>query len=136
MPDAAALKSSMHFMHAPSLVFAASDFLEWPSPLSEALLRLRRMRHDVRLLALRTQAEVDASFSTGTSYVDREQAGAPLYRLDAAGRAAYRAALSAHFASVGAACRQYDTPFYETCIEQPLVGALRGWLRLASARIR
>jgi uncharacterized protein (DUF58 family) len=136
MPDAAALKSSLHFMRAPSLVFAASDFLEWPSPLSEALLRLRRMRHDVRLLALRTQAEVDASFSTGASYVDREQAGAPLYRLDAAGREAYRAALSAHFASAGAACRQYDIPFYEARIEQSLVGALRGWLRLASARTR
>jgi hypothetical protein len=85
---------------------------------------------------LRTQAEVDASFSTGASYVDREQAGAPLYRLDAAGREAYRAALSAHFASAGAACRQYDIPFYEARIEQSLVGALRGWLRLASARTR
>ncbi|MES2263929.1 MAG: DUF58 domain-containing protein [Pseudomonadota bacterium] len=135
MPDAASLKSSLHFARAPSLVFAASDFLDWPSPLSEALLRLRRMRHDVRLLALRTQAEVDGSFKIGTGYRDPEQ-GDGLHRLDAAGREAYRTALAAHFAGVATDCRRHDIQLYQACIEQPLSLALRGWLQLAGARAR
>lgn len=148
MPDAATLKSSLHFARAPSLVFAASDCLEWPSPLSEALLRLRHMQHDVRLLAVRTQAEVDASFNPGSGYRDPEAdtplaqgggagaAAARLHLLDETGRAAYRAALSAHFAAVSAACRQHDIPYYEARIEQALTTVLRGWLQLASPRAR
>ena len=146
MPDAATLKSSLHFARAPSLVFAAGDCLEWPSPLSEALLRLRHMQHDVRLLAVRTQAEVDASFNPGAGYRDPEDdmaAVAPpaataghLHLLDEAGRAAYRAALTAHFGAVGGACRQHDIPYYEARIEQPLATVLRGWLQLASPRAR
>lgn len=148
MPDAATLKSSLHFARAPSLVFAASDCLEWPSPLSEALLRLRHMQHDVRLLAVRTQAEADASFNPGSGYRDPEAgtplaqgggagaAAARLHLLDESGRAAYRAALSAHFATVSGACRQHDIPYYEARIEQALTTVLRGWLQLASPRAR
>ena len=151
MPDAATLKSSLHFARAPSLVFAASDCLEWPSPLSEALLRLRHMRHDVRLLAVRTQAEVDASFNPGSGYRDPEagvhaatlsraapggEEASRMHLLDEAGRAAFRTALSAHFATVRGACRQHDIPYYETRIEQPLAAVLRGWLQLASPRAR
>lgn len=148
MPDAATLKSSLHFARAPSLVFAASDCLEWPSPLSETLLRLRHMQHDVRLLAVRTQAEVDASFNPGSGYRDPEAdtplaqgggagaAAARLHLLDESGRAAYRAALSAHFAAVSGACRQHDVPYYEARIEQALTTVLRGWLQLASPRAR
>lgn len=163
MPDAATLKSSLHFARAPSLVFAASDCLEWPSPLSEALLRLRHMRHDVRLLAVRTQAEVDASFNPGSGYRPQEESGAAgfhaapdaglaaprsnpsnagagmasgLHVLDEAGRAGYRAALTAHFAAVAATCRQHDIPCYEARIEQALTAVLRGWLQLASPRAR
>ncbi|KQV85366.1 hypothetical protein ASD15_30515 [Massilia sp. Root351] len=140
MPDAATLQSSLHFARAPSLVFAASDCLEWPSPLSEALLRLRHMQHDVRLLAVRTQAEVDASFNPGAGYRDPEggipATAARLHLLDETGRAAYRAALTAHFAAVGGTCRQHDIPYYEARIEQPLAAVLRGWLQLASPRAR
>jgi uncharacterized protein (DUF58 family) len=148
MPDAATLKSSLHFARAPSLVFAASDCLEWPSPLSEALLRLRHTQHDVRLLAVRTQAEADASFNPGSGYRDPEAgtplaqgggagaAAARLHLLDESGRAAYRAALSAHFVAVSAACRQHDVPYYEARIEQALTTVLRGWLQLASPRAR
>ncbi|SFV07706.1 DUF58 domain-containing protein [Pseudoduganella namucuonensis] len=133
LPDADALKSCLHFARAQSLVFAASDFLDWPSPLSEALMRLRGMRHDVRLMSLRTQAEVDASFRAGSGYRDPE-AGAGLHRLQGADREAYRAALAAHFAQVSTDCRQRDFPYYEARIEQAPAAALRGWLQLASAR--
>ena len=138
MPEAAALKSSLHFARAPSVVFAASDCLDWPSPLSEALLRLRSMRHDVRLMAVRTQAEVNAGFNPGSGYRDLEgeQDAARLHLLDEAGRAAYRAALSSHFSSVSAACRQRDIPYYEARVEQSLAAVLRGWLQLASPRAR
>jgi uncharacterized protein (DUF58 family) len=143
LPDAAALKSSLHFARAPSLVFAASDCLEWPSPLSEALLRLRHMQHDVRLLAVRTQAEADASFNPGSGYRDPEGDTSPsdataagLHVLTESGRASYRAAMTAHFAGVCAACRQHDIPYYEARVEQPLAAVLRGWLQLASPRAR
>jgi uncharacterized protein (DUF58 family) len=143
LPDAAALKSSLHFARAPSLVFAASDCLEWPSPLSEALLRLRHMQHDVRLLAVRTQAEVDASFNPGSGYRDPEGDTSPsdataagLHMLTESGRASYRAAMAAHFAGIRAACRQHDIPCCEARVEQPLAAVLRGWLQLASPRAR
>ena len=65
LPDGAVLRASLPFVRSPSLVFAASDLLDWPSPQSEALMRLRRMRHDVRLLCLQTRAECDAAFELG-----------------------------------------------------------------------
>ena len=139
MPDAATLRAKLHFARAPSLLFAAGDFLEWPSPLSEALLRLRALGHDVRVLALRTQAEVDASFRNGAGYRDPEQGeqtDGGLHRLDGAARAAYRAALDAHFDGVATACRQRDIVLYQARIEQPLQTVLRGWLQLAGARAR
>eukprot|EP01041_Mallomonas_annulata_P020049 gene20049-39646_t len=120
MPDAATLKSSLHFARAPSLVFAAGDCLEWPSPLSEALLRLRRMRHDVRALCLQTQAERDASFTVDKAYKDPEQ-GEGVFRFGADVAAAYRQQREAHFDQVIAACRHNDIPTLSACIEEPLV---------------
>lgn len=139
MPSAETLKASLHFARSPSLIFAASDFLEWPSALSEALVRMRHLQHDVRILSLRTQAEVDASFKAGAGYRDPEQQdehNGGLHRLGAQDREAYRAALSAHFAGITTACRQNDIPLYEARIEQPLGTVLRGWLQLAGARAR
>ena len=133
LPDEATLRSALHFARAPGLVFAASDFLDWPSAQSEALLRLRHMHHDVRLLALRTQAECDASFDTRVAYRDPEH-GDGLFRLSAAERAGYQQKLSAHFAQVTSACRQHDIPLLEARVEQPLVAVLRGWLRQGGAR--
>jgi hypothetical protein len=114
-------------------MFVASDFLDWPSPLSEALQRLRRMQHDVRLLTLRTQAEVDASFRAGTAYRDPERSSG-LHRLSGADRASYREQSRAHFDAVAQACRQSDIVHTVACIEQPVVDVLRGWLRAAGAR--
>ncbi|NRR32128.1 DUF58 domain-containing protein [Oxalobacteraceae bacterium] len=137
LPDAQTLKPHLHMARAPALVFAVGDFLEWPSALSEALLRLRRLRHDVRLLALHTQAELDASFKAGISYRDPEQGAAvQVHSLNNAGRAIYRQRLSEHFAALTRHCRQHDIVSHEACIEQPLGAALRDWLRLAGARAR
>jgi uncharacterized protein (DUF58 family) len=134
LPDATAVGSSLHFARAPSLVFAVSDCLEWPSPWSDALLRLRAMHHDVRLLVLQTEAEVEGRFAAGTAYRDPEAAEATdaaesLHRYDPAARAGYRAARSTHFAAVAAACRQRDLPLTLWSIEAGPVAALRGWLR-------
>ena len=127
------LRSSPHLAHAPALVFAAGDCLDWPSPWSQALERLRSMRHDVRLLALSTQAEIDGSFTSGVAYRDREGDGG-LHRLLATDRAAYRAARAAHLDGVAAACRQRDIPLTHATIERPLEGALRAWLRAPGVR--
>ncbi|WP_229260399.1 DUF58 domain-containing protein [Duganella alba] len=132
LPSAEVLKSNLHFARAPSMIFAASDFLDWPSPLSEVLLRLRNMRHDVRLLTLRTQAEVDASFKSGAGYRDPERDDG-LHRIGNADRAYYKQQSRAHFDAVAGSCRQNNIVHYEARIEQPLGGVLRGWLQLAGA---
>ncbi|QJD90917.1 DUF58 domain-containing protein [Duganella dendranthematis] len=135
LPSAETLRASLHFARAPGMIFAASDFLDWPSPLSEALLRLRNMRHDVRLLTLRTQAEVDASFKSGAGYRDPERDDG-LHRMSNADREHYKQQSRAHFGSVAASCRQHNIVHYEARIEQPLSGVLRSWLQLAGARAR
>ena len=130
LPSAAALGASLHFARSPSLIFAASDFLDWPSPQSEALLRLRRMRHDVRALCLHTEAERDASFTPGQAYRDPEQAGA-VFRFDPDAANAYRNGRAEHFEGVMSTCRKNDIPTLAACIEQPLPAVLRAWLHLA-----
>ncbi|NYE64009.1 uncharacterized protein (DUF58 family) [Duganella sp. 1224] len=135
LPSADVLRASLHFARAPGMIFAASDFLDWPSPLSEALLRLRNMRHDVRLLTLRTQAEVDASFRSGAGYRDPEHDDGP-HRLSNADREQYKQRSRTHFDGVAGSCRQHNIVHYEARIEQPLNGVLRGWLQLAGARAR
>ena len=133
LPDAETLRASLHFARSQSMVFAATDALDWPSPLGEALVRLRHMRHDVRLLALRTEAEAEASFHPGHAYRDPEE-GAGLHSFTRDSRDAYRAALEAHFESVRSACRQHDLPLCEARVEQPLGEVLRAWLRNPEAR--
>lgn len=133
LPDEEALRPALRSALSPALVFAVSDCLDWPSPLSHALKRLRTLRHDVRLLALSTQAEVDASFRSGVAYRDRE-GDEGLHRLQPADRDAYRAALGEHFDGVTAACRQADIPLTRARIEQPLEAALRAWLRVPGVR--
>ena len=137
-PTAQVLKSSLHFARAPSLVFAATDGLDWhgqsgPSPLSEALLRLRKLHHDVRLLTVRTRAEVEASFPSGAAYRDPEQETG-LHRFAKADRAAYLERSAAHFGAIATSCRQHDIVHHEACIEQPLTDVLRRWLQKAGAR--
>ena len=130
LPDAAAVRTGLHFAQSPSLVFAVSDFLDWPSALSEALLRLRAMQHDVRLLCLQTQAELDAAFTPGSAYRDPEQAQG-LHRFDAAARRVYLQASAAHFDAVRQQCRQHNLPLHTGLIEQPLGSVLRAWLQQA-----
>jgi uncharacterized protein (DUF58 family) len=125
LPDAAALRAVLHFARSPSLVVAASDFLDWPSPLSEALLRLRHMRHDVRALLLQTQAEVDADFANG-AYRDPEQ-GEGQFGFDRSVRHAYATARDAQ-------SRQHDVPVLAARIEQAPGDVLRALLRQAGQR--
>ncbi|KQQ47699.1 hypothetical protein ASF61_03480 [Duganella sp. Leaf126] len=133
LPSAESVKSCLHFARAPGLVLAVTDGLDWHgasglAPLPEALLRLRKLRHDVRLLTVRTHAEAEASFATGTAYRDPEQQ-AGLHRFGQADRAAYLARSSAHFAAIAGSCRQHDIVHHEACIEQPLTDVLRRWLQ-------
>jgi uncharacterized protein (DUF58 family) len=130
LPPTDTLRASLHFARSPSLIFAASDCLDWPSPQSDALLRLRRMQHDVRALCLHTEAERDASFAPDTAYRDPEQAEG-VFRFAADTVASYRQQREAHYAAVMAECRKNDIPALEACIEQPLPSVLRAWLRLA-----
>lgn len=133
LPDADTLRASLHFAQSPSVIFAASDLLDWPSPLSQALTRLRGMRHDVRVLCLQTQAEVDASFSSNLAYRDPEQ-GEGVYRFGADLKEGYRQNREAHFATVTAACRKSDISLVAARIEQPPGEVLRLWLRRPGSR--
>jgi uncharacterized protein (DUF58 family) len=135
LPSAEVLRANLHFARSPSLIFAASDFLDWPSPLSEALLRLRKLRHDVRLLTLRTQAEADASFKSGAGYRDPEQSDG-LRRMSNRDRETYKQQSRAHFDAVASGCRQNNIVHYEARIEQTLGAVLSSWLRLAGARAK
>ncbi len=133
LPDADTLRASLHFAQSPSVIFAASDLLDWPSPLSQALMRLRGMRHDVRVLCLQTQAEVDASFSTSQAYRDPEQ-GTGVYRFGSDLKEGYRQNREQHFAQVTAACRKSDIPLVAARIEQSPGEVLRLWLRRPGSR--
>ena len=133
LPDADTLRASLHFAQSPSVIFAASDLLDWPSPLSQALVRLRGMRHDVRVLCLQTQAEVDASFSSTPAYRDPEQ-GAGVFRFGADLKEGYRRAREEHFAQVASSCRKADIPFVAARIEQSPGEVLRLWLRKPGSR--
>jgi uncharacterized protein (DUF58 family) len=128
LPDSDTLRASLHFARSASVVFAASDFLDWPSPLTEALVRLRHMRHDVRALCLQTQAECDASFETGRAYRDPEQP-AGLFSFVAGIRETYLRSRSEHFSAVASQCRQHDIPATFARVEQPPGEVLRAWLR-------
>jgi uncharacterized protein (DUF58 family) len=128
LPDAASLRTALRFAQAPGVVFAASDFLDWPSPLSEALVRLRRMRHDVRALCLQTQAECDAGFASSHAYRDPE-GGAGVFRFGADLKDAYRRNREEHFAGVTASSRRNDVPLVAATIEQAPAEVLRLWLR-------
>jgi uncharacterized protein (DUF58 family) len=133
LPDADTLRSALHFARAPSLIVAASDFLDWPSPLSEALLRLRHMRHDVRALLLQTQAECEADFGSGTAWRDPESTEG-VFAFDSAMREGYARARDSHFGAVKADSRQHDVPMLAARIEQAPAEVLRALLRQAGQR--
>ncbi|OON59959.1 hypothetical protein B0920_22060 [Massilia sp. KIM] len=133
LPDADTLRASLHFARSPSAIFAASDLLDWPSPLSQALVRLRQMRHDVRVLGLQTQAEVEAGFSSAFAYRDPE-ASAGVFRFGADLKEGYRRNRDAHFAAVTADCRKNDMPLLLAAIEQAPGEVLRRWLRRPGGR--
>jgi uncharacterized protein (DUF58 family) len=128
LPDTETLKASLHFAQTPSAIYAASDLLDWPSPLSVALTRLRQMRHDVRVLGLQTQAEVDASFSSDLAYRDPEREEG-VFRFGADLKDGYRRNREEHFGAVTAQCRKNDMPLTLAAIEQSPIEVLRRWLR-------
>jgi uncharacterized protein (DUF58 family) len=135
LPGAATLRAALHFARAPGVVCVASDFLDWPSALSDALLRLRRMRHDVRALCLHTQAEAEAAFDTAPSYRDPEHGGA-VYRFGRDVQDAYARNRAAHFDAVARDCRRHDVPLVQARIEQAPGEVLRAWLRTHMAGAR
>lgn len=130
LPDETQIKAQMQVLRAPSLLFAVSDFLEWPSASSASLMRLRKMRHDVRALALQTEAERRADFPLRTSYCDPEQTGNTV-EFTVQNKATYLSASQAHFEQVRSEFRRVDIPYLQTTIEQDLAKVLRGFLRLA-----
>ncbi|WP_159628020.1 DUF58 domain-containing protein [Massilia puerhi] len=128
LPESDTLKASLHFAQSPSAIYAASDLLDWPSPLSIALTRLRQMRHDVRVLGLQTRAEVDASFSGDLAYRDPER-DEGVFRFGADLKEGYRRNREQHFGAVTAQCRKNDIPLTLAAIEQAPGEVLRRWLR-------
>jgi uncharacterized protein (DUF58 family) len=133
LPDADLLRTGLRFTGSPSLVFAATDFLDWPSPLSEALVRLRHMRHDVRAACLHTEAECTGSFDSGHAYRDPEQ-DAGVFRFGADLREGYLRNREAHFGAVTAALRASDVLKVDARIEQAPGEVLRQWLRQGGRR--
>jgi uncharacterized protein (DUF58 family) len=132
LPAAEVLRASLHFVRSPSVVCVASDFLEWPSPLSEAMLRLRSMRHDVRALCLQTEAEIAASFDAAQAWRDPEggaEGDRKLYRFGREARAGYLSQREQHFAMVAQQCRSHDITYVAAPIERAPSEVLRAWLQ-------
>ena len=133
LPAGDVLRASLRFTRSPSLVCVAGDFLDWPSPLSEVLVRLRGMRHDVRALCLHTEAEVEGGFDPGLSYRDPEQGGA-IVRFGSGLRETYLRGRSTHFDEVARQCRRHDLPLVQARIEQAPGEVLRALLRSGGGR--
>jgi uncharacterized protein (DUF58 family) len=133
LPDADTMRASLHFAQAPSAVFAAGDLLDWPSALSESLVRLRHMHHDVRLLCVQTQAECDASFDSAPAYRDPEQPSG-VFGFGPGVREIYERNRDEHFKAVAAQCRKHDIPLTSARIEQPPGEVVRAWLRQPGRR--
>jgi uncharacterized protein (DUF58 family) len=128
LPASDTLRASLHFSRAPGVVIIASDFLDWPSSLSESMLRLRSMRHDVRALCLQTEAEVEAGFDGSVAWRDPEEDGR-IVTFGGVARAQYAHNREAHFAAVARQCRSRDLPFIEAPIERAPADVLRTLLR-------
>ncbi len=130
LPDSVTIRGHLHFASAPSVVFAIGDFLDTPSATTEALLRLRRMQHDVRALCLRTEAEVKADFPENITYCDPE---VPEHwvAFDRNAKDIYLQKAQAHFEQLRANCRRADIPFLEACIEDDPAKTIRAFLRRA-----
>jgi uncharacterized protein (DUF58 family) len=133
LPDADTLRTGLRFTGSPSLIFAATDFLDWPSPLSDALVRLRHMRHDVRAACLHTEAESTGSFDAAPAYRDPEQDGG-VFRFGADLREGYLRQREAHFGAVSAALRASDVLAVDARIEQAPGEVLTRWLRQGGRR--
>jgi uncharacterized protein (DUF58 family) len=133
LPAPEVLRASLHFARAPSVVCVASDFLDWPSPLSEAMMRLRGMRHDVRALCLQTEAEIAADFDGSTAWRDPE-GERTLFRFGSAARAEYVRRREAHFNMVAQQCRAHDIPYVAAPVERAPAETLRAWLRMQGGR--
>jgi uncharacterized protein (DUF58 family) len=132
LPAGETLRASLHFARAPGVVCVASDFLDWPSPLSGAMIRLRHMRHDVRALCLQTEAEIAASFDASQSWRDPEgcaEGDGKLFHFAREARAQYARNREAHFAAVAQECRAHDLPCVAAPIERAPGEVLRAWLR-------
>jgi uncharacterized protein (DUF58 family) len=128
LPDSDVLRVSLHFARSPSVVCVAGDFLDWPSPLSEAMIRLRSMRHDVRALCLQTEAEITANFDASAAWRDPE-GGGKLFRFGREARAEYVRQREQHFSMVAQQCRAHDIPYVAAPIERAPAEVLRAWLR-------
>jgi uncharacterized protein (DUF58 family) len=133
LPGSEVLRTGLHFARSPSVVCVAGDFLEWPSPLSEAMVRLRSMRHDVRALCLQTEAEMAADFDTAQAWRDPEGDG-KLFRFGSEVRAAYARRREDHFAMVARQCRAHDIPYVAAPVERAPGEVLRAWLRTRGGR--
>jgi len=133
LPAAEVLRASLHFARAPSVVCVASDFLDWPSPLSEAMMRLRGMRHDVRALCLQTEAEIAADFDGSTAWRDPE-GDRTLFRFGSEARAEYLRRREEHFNLVAQQCRAHDIPYVAAPVERAPGETLRAWLRTRGGR--
>lgn len=137
LPDADVLRSGLRFTASPSLIFAATDFLDWPSSLSEALVRLRHMRHDVRAACLQTEAECEGSFDSAPAYRDPERdigRHPAVFRFGADLREGYLRNREEHFSTVTAALRANDVLQVAARIEQAPGDVLRQWLRQGGRR--
>ena len=121
LPPADTLRASLHFARSPSLVFAVSDFLDFPSPhVRSAAAPAPHAARRARAVPADARPRCDASFAVDKAYRDPEQ-GDGVFRFGAEAQAEYRQRREEHFAARdGATWRKHDIRALTACIEEPL----------------
>lgn len=130
---AAALAAVAARIGGGSLVVLLSDLLCQPGALAVGLGALRAAGHDLLVLQILDEDELDLPFPGRVAFAGLEGEGAALVQPRRL-RAAYAEAMAAHLAAVAQACRAIGADLHALRTAQPVGGALQAVLARRQAR--
>ncbi|MFT4703885.1 MAG: hypothetical protein ACI81R_001580 [Bradymonadia bacterium] len=115
-------------VHARSVVFVISDFLDTSDDMLTLARVLRRKRMEVVLFHVMDRAELDLPFEGLTVFEGLESDGELLVDPDDI-RAAYQAEMEAHLARITEVCRSADIEQYRVMTDEPLDAPIRAFIQ-------
>ncbi len=117
LPGEHAWRSVFALTRLPSLLFAIGDFLDSESHLMHALLRWRKMGHDVRALALQSDIERDVLLTSEQAFYDGESIN-DWHRYRDSDKTAFQQRYAQHYNNWQQLLHQHDIPHWIESIEQ------------------